>query len=243
MMKRFELRLPEGVCECHELSKEGPGPFPPVLLMMDAFGVRPSLLDLAQLIADEGFTVLVPNTFYRDHALPLTEYPVKFTKDQAAQFLGIAKVYMSHLTPSLIAADGEAYLAHLKKISDGSPVNIVGFCMGGGQALRIAAHSPNRVKSVVSLHGGNLASTQEQSPHLLLPRVRARLYFGHADHDGSMPLEQIHRLEGMLLECGNNYEMDTFIGAHHGFTQKDLPAYHEAAFWQAFKKMISVFKG
>ena len=214
-------------------------------MYMDAIGVRDSLLDLAQRISDQGFVVLVPNLFYRDHAAPFYNYPEKFDRAELSENLfPTVSPWMSKLQPELLLRDAEKYLNHIlghPKVK-GHKVGIVGYCFGGGHAVRTAATYPERVQSVVSLHGGKLCTDDERSPHIYLKEVKAQLYFGHADHDQSMPLPAIQKLDAELKFQGNNYFSEIYSGAHHGFTQKDLPSYAEEASEKSFEKTMNLFR-
>jgi carboxymethylenebutenolidase len=121
-------------------------------------------------------------------------------------------------------------------------IGVTGYCMGGGLALKTAEHFPERIAVAASFHAGRLATDAPTSPHLLLNQVKARLYFGHADADESMPAEQIKRLETALAAAKLRYESEIYSGAVHGFTMADLPAYNEAAFnrhWEKLAELLS----
>jgi carboxymethylenebutenolidase len=94
----------------------------------------------------------------------------------------------------------------------------VGYCATGGMALRIAAARPDRIAATASFHGGGLFTDAPTSPHLALPRVKARLYFGHAIQDRSMPEEAIEKLNRALESWGGQYESEVYEGAYHSWT-------------------------
>ena len=99
----------------------------------------------------------------------------------------------------------------------GGRIGVVGYCMGGGYALTAAGTFPDRVAAAASFHGGSLATDKHDSPHLLAPQMRARVYVGVAEIDASFPPEQQQRLDKALSEAGVNYEMEIYKGAKHGF--------------------------
>jgi carboxymethylenebutenolidase len=181
----------------------------------------------------------VPNLFYRDHKLPLIDYPEKFSKEALGAFFPGIKAYMSHLTPEKLVEDAQFYLNHLKDLG---PVKLIGFCFGGGHAVRTAARYPELVSHVVSLHAGNLASEDAHAPIHYLKDVKASLYFGHADHDSSMPQPMIEKFEVELKRVQPHSISKKFKDALHGFTMVDLPAYHQQAHKQSMKETIDFFK-
>jgi carboxymethylenebutenolidase len=123
------------------------------------------------------------------------------------------------------------------------PLRVVGYCFTGALALRTAAARPDRIGVAASFHGGGLYNDTPQSPHLVLPRVTARLYFGHAENDRSMPQEAIDQLDRALVTWGGRYENEVYKGAGHGWTVPDHPSYNEALAERAFTKLTALFSG
>jgi carboxymethylenebutenolidase len=240
-MKRnkISIQTADGVCEAWEVLPASGDKSMPVLMYMDAIGVREAQLAHADYLAAQGFYVLVPNLFYREHALPLTDYPETFSKNELGAFFLVLKDYMARLTPQKLLEDAHFYLGHLK---EHGPVRIIGFCFGGGHGVRTAATYPETVSHVVSLHGGQLASEAESAPIRYLNNVKASLYFGHADHDSSMPLPMIQQLETELRKLPIKSVSKIFKDAHHGFTMVDLPAYNREASVESLKEAVQFFK-
>jgi carboxymethylenebutenolidase len=120
-------------------------------------------------------------------------------------------------------------------------MGVVGFCFAGGVALRIAAARPDRIAAAASFHGGGLATDAPTSPHLLLPRIQARLYFGHATQDRGMPAAAIEKLDRALDAWGGRYESKVYEGAFHGWTVPDSPVYNQPQAERAFQKLTELF--
>jgi len=59
------IRTRDGDCASHVMTPASGRPWPAVILYMDAGGIRPAMLDLAQQLADAGYLVLLPDLFYR----------------------------------------------------------------------------------------------------------------------------------------------------------------------------------
>jgi carboxymethylenebutenolidase len=147
------------------------------------------------------------------------------------------------LTPEALESDTGAYvdfLAGQDGVSGGG-IGVVGYCFAGSVALRTAAARPDLVKAAASFHGGGLATDAPTSPHLLLPRIKARLYFGHATEDRGMPPEAIDRLGQALATWGGRYESEVYDGARHGWTVPDSPVFNGPQAERAFAKLTELF--
>jgi carboxymethylenebutenolidase len=143
------------------------------------------------------------------------------------------------LSPDAVARDASGYvdfLASRPEVSEG-PFGVVGYCYSGAFAMRIAAASPEKIAAVASFHAGRLFTDSSGSPHLLLPRIRARLYFGHAVQDKSMPAEAVSKLGDALRSWGGKFESETYEGAYHSWTTLDSPVYNRPQAERAFRKL------
>jgi carboxymethylenebutenolidase len=148
--------------------------------MMDAIGLRPRIEEMAGRIAAQGYVVLAPNVFYRAGRAPLWKTPVLEDAGSRATFFRTLGPLMGALTPAAVAADGGAYLQQLGELTDG-PVGVTGYCFGGWTGWVIVAAYPDRVAAVGGFHAGRIVTGDGDSAHLLAPRVRAEVYWGHAD--------------------------------------------------------------
>ncbi|MGW2825243.1 dienelactone hydrolase family protein [Streptomyces sp. NPDC001443] len=204
-------------------------PRPGVLLYQDAFGLRPHLRSMADRLAAAGYTVLVPNVFYRHGRTPVFDLPEFIDPGARPEIWDQIVPVMQSLTPELSVRDADAYLRWLADsplVADG-PVAVTGYCMGARLALRIAGAYPERVAAAAGFHGGRLATDAPDSPHLAAEHITAELYFGHADNDPSLPEEQIERFERALTAAGVRHRCEVYPGAPHGYTQADTASYHK----------------
>jgi carboxymethylenebutenolidase len=149
------------------------------------------------------------------------------------------------LTPDAMARDGSAYVDFLaaQPFVTRGPMAVVGFCFAGPFALRVAAACPDRIAAAASFHGGGLVTGTELSPHLVLPRVKARLLFGHAEEDRSMPAEAIEQLGRALLAWGGQYESETYAGARHGWMIPASKVYHPQLAERGFARLMALLDG
>jgi carboxymethylenebutenolidase len=237
--EQVSIRTHDGDCRTDVLKPGGSGPWPAVIMYMDALGIRPTILDLAQRLADNGYVVLVPDLFYRFGHYDAMDPKMVFAGDIRA----VVGPMMSTTDNHKAAEDTEAFIAYLDIRQDVRPPKIgtVGFCMGGGMALTAAGRFPDRIAAAASFHGGNLATDAPTSPHLLAPRIKAEVYVAGADNDQSYPPEMAVRLEQALTAAGVEHRSEIYKGAAHGWMKPDFPVYDEAAAERGWKAMLDHF--
>jgi carboxymethylenebutenolidase len=235
----LDIQTPDGVADAYLSTPDDADRNPGVLFLMDAYGLRPQIEEMADRIAARGYAVLAPNVFYRAGRSPVLPIP-DFSKEEArGEFFAKVRPLMAQLTPERLAADGAAYFDELAKVAD-EPFAITGYCMGTRLAIRVAAAHPDRVAALGGFHGGGLVTDDPQSPHLAAGELRAELYFGHADKDQSNSPDQIAALDRALDEAGVKHRTEVYEGAKHGYTMADTPAYDEAAAERHFDALFDL---
>jgi len=237
--ERVEMASPDGVIDGIICAPDGAARRPAVLVLTDIGGLRPSQIDRGRRLAAEGYVVCLPNVCYRTRRPPLFDFPRDMKDERTRQRFA---ELTAPLTPEAVARDAQVYVDWLSARPDVAPeaMAVVGHCFSSSIALRIAAARPDRIAAVASFHGGGLATEAVTSPHLLLPKVRARLYFGHAVNDGSMPADAIARLDRALEAWGGRYESEMYEGAFHGWTASDNPAFNAEQAERAFEKLTGL---
>src|SRR5436853_1963117 len=186
----IDIATPDGVADAYLTRPDDGERHPGVLLLMDAFGLRPRIEEMADRIAQRGYAVLAPNLFYRAGRAPVLPFPDMTQEEGRAEFMKGVRSLMGELTPERAAADGAAYLDELAKVAEG-PVAITGYCMGVRLGVRIAAAHPDRVAALAGFHGGGLVTDEPDSPHRSSSALRAEPYLGHADEDPTLTPEPI----------------------------------------------------
>lgn len=212
---------------------------PGVIHFTDIGGIRSAQQDMARRLAGKGYTVLLPNIFYRTGRPPMFDFKLNMAEERTRKRLA---ELTTPLTPEAVERDASAYidfLATQDSVLDG-PIAVVGYCFSGAVAMRAAAAQPDKVAAAASFHGGRLFTDAPTSPHLLLPRIRARLYFGHATKDNSMPEEAIQAFERSLKEWGGRFESEVYDGALHGWTTPDSPVFNQTQAERAFGKLTEL---
>jgi carboxymethylenebutenolidase len=224
----IDVATPDGVADCYLTQPDDGATHRGVLFVIDAIGLRDQIKQMADRIAAKGYVVLAPNIFYRAGRAPIWPDVNLADPDARAEFMNTLRPLMSALTPEAAAADGGAYLAKLAELTDGR-VGITGYCMGGRLGWQIAASYPDRVAALGGFHTGGMVTESDDSPHLRAPEVKATVYWGFADNDGSMTPENIATLDTAMDDAGISYTTEVYAGAAHGYTMADQGAYNEAA--------------
>jgi len=239
--KQVEIRTEDGTADAVLFCPEGGGKHPGVIHLPDIAGVRDSHKEMAKRLAEQHYAVMLVNVFYRNGKSPVWTFPFKMGEDRSMKRLGELR---EPLTPDAMERDGAAYVDFLHKQEgvSGASMGVVGYCFTGGMAMRTAAARPEKVAAAASFHGGQLWTDKETSPHLVLPRVKARLYFGHADGDPFMPKDAIDNLEKALAAWGGKYQSEIYPGAKHGWTVPDSPVHDKALADRAFGKLAELFQ-
>jgi carboxymethylenebutenolidase len=227
-MTTIDIDMPDGAADAYVARPDDEERHPGVLLVVDAYGLRPQIERMADRIAERGFVVLAPNVFYRHGRSPVVSLEGIGDPERRTEVFGRVMPLVQGLTPELIVRDGAVYLDALADLADG-PVAVTGYCMGGRAGWHLAAAYPDRVAALGGFHVGGLVTEGEDSPHRKAPQVAAEVYFGHADNDRGMTPEHIAALDEALDEAGVRHQTEVYRGAMHGYTMADTPAYDEAA--------------
>ncbi|KMS89188.1 dienelactone hydrolase [Streptomyces regensis] len=239
-----DIPTEDGVADAYVVHPADARPRPAVLFYQDAYGLRPYLRSMADRLAGAGYTVLVPNVFYRLGRTPVLELPEFIDPDADPTLWERLGPIVSGLTPDQVRRDADAYLRWLadSPVASDGPVALTGYCMGARLVLWTAGAHPDRVAAGAGFHGGRLATDDPDSPHLQAPNITAELYFGHADEDPSLPLEQVARFEEALTSAGVRHTCEVYAGAHHGYTQADTPAYDREADERHWAALLGLLK-
>jgi carboxymethylenebutenolidase len=237
----IDIKTDDGVADAYLTRPDSGEPRGGVLFLMDAFGLREVIEEMADRIAAEGYVVLAPNLLYREGRAPLFEMPDLTDPDQRSAFFEKVRPMMDALTPERIVADGGAYLDRLAQETAG-PVALSGYCMGARVGWRIATAYPDRVAALGGFHAGGLVTDAPDSPHRTVDQLDAQLYFGHADNDPSNSPEQIKALDEALDAAGVTYRSEVYEGAAHGYTMADTAAFNEPARERHFTALYALLK-
>jgi carboxymethylenebutenolidase len=239
-MSKVEITTKDGTCPSYVYRPSGSGPWPAVLIFMDGLGIRPAMLEIGERLATYGYFVLLPDLFYRSGRYePMDPHAVFADPDRRKT---LNEKFFALATPANIMSDTGAftnYLAAQPDVKSGA-IGTTGYCLGGLMSLTAAGTYPDRIVATASYHGGRLATDAADSPHLLAPKIKSRVYVAGAIEDQSFPDEMKERLEEALTRAGVDHKIETYQ-AKHGWVLRDMPAYDAAAaerHWQTLVELL-----
>jgi len=209
---------------------------------MDGLGIRPAMLELGERLATYGYYVLLPDLFYRSGPYEPMDPHTVFTDPEKRKVL--MEKYFAHATQANIMSDTGAFLEYLTaqpEMSSGG-IGTTGYCMGGLMSLTAAGTYPERIVATASYHGGRLATDSPDSPHLLAPKIRSRVYVAGAIEDQSFPDDMKERLEAALTQAGVDHRIETYP-AKHGWVFRDTPVYDAAAAERHWQSLVALLDG
>jgi carboxymethylenebutenolidase len=244
-----EVKTADGTCDAALIHPKGKGQWPGVILFVDIFGLRPTMRDMAKRLAANGYTVLVPNPYYRTTKAPGLPGTLDFTSpDDRAK---IAKV-REPMTDTAVMADTTAYVKFLDTqatVNKKAKMGVFGYCMGGPMTMQAAAANPTRVGAGASFHGGGLVTDKPDSPHLKVPQMKAQFYFAIAANDDQRQSDAKTKLAEAYKAANLAEKQEVYDGCMHGWCVKDMPngpdgkpLYNEAGAEKAWGELIVLYK-
>ncbi len=243
-----EIKTPDGTCDAAFIHPKS-GSHPGVLIWPDAFGLRPSMRDIAKRIAADGYSVLVPNPFYRISKAPFTDAS-NFNFQNADDMAKLRPLMASVNAPGNAEKDAVAYVAFLdaqKQVNKSKKIGTQGYCMGGPLVVKTAATIPDRIGAGASFHGGGLVTDKPDSPHLLASKIKARMYFGVASNDDQRQPDAKDKLKESFAAAHVPAEIEVYSSLH-GWCVPDMPKqngtpiYNQADAERAWSKLVALYK-
>jgi carboxymethylenebutenolidase len=244
----IEIHTPDGVCDAAFFHPTD-GRYPGVLVWPDAFGLRPVTRDIGKRLAAKGYSVLVPNPFYRVSKAPFTDAS-GFNFQNPADMAKLQPLMASVTAPGNAEKDAVAYVAFLdaqKEVNKAKKVGTQGYCMGGPLVVRTAATLPDRIGAGASFHGGGLVTDKPESPHLLAPKIKARMYFGIASDDNERQPDAKGKLKEAFADAKVPAEIEVYA-ALHGWCMADMPMrngapiYNKGEAERAWGKLLALYQ-
>jgi carboxymethylenebutenolidase len=238
-MSKVDIQTKDGTCPSYVYRPAGSGPWPAVLVFMDGLGIRPAMLEVGERLATHGYFVLLPDLYYRAGPYEPMDPHAVFSNPDARKVLQ-AKFALA--TQAHVMSDTRVFLDWIAAQPDVKPggIGVTGYCMGGLMSITAAGTYPDRIVAAASYHGGRLATDAPESPHLLAPKMRARVYVAGAIEDASFPDDMKARLDAALTEAGVDHTIETYP-AKHGWVFRDTPVYDAAASERHWQTLLALF--
>jgi carboxymethylenebutenolidase len=244
-----EIKTPDGTCDAAFIHPKS-GSHAGVLIWPDAFGLRPAMRGMAKRLAAHGYSVLVPNPFYRLSKAPFTDAST-FNFQNPADMAKLMPLMESVKAAGNAEKDAVAYVAFLdaqREVDKAKKIGTQGYCMGGPLVVRTAAVLPDRIGAGASFHAGGLVTDSPDSPHLLAPKIKARMYFGIASNDDMRQPDAKDKLKAAFAAAKVPAEIEVYSGALHGWCMPDMPMQNGAPIYnqpdaeRAWGKLTALYK-
>jgi carboxymethylenebutenolidase len=235
------ITTPDGACDAYFVHP-ATGTAPAVLVWPDIFGLRPAFRQMGKRLAESGYAVLVVNPFYRTKKAP-TAPPHPDFEDPATREALMALAHS--LTPETEVTDAKALTAWLDQqpsVDKSRKMGTTGYCMGGPLVLRTAATNPDRVGAAATFHGGGLATDKPDSPHLLIPKMKAHFLIAIAANDDAKEPAAKETLKAAFAQASLSASVEVFEGTKHGWCPPDSHVYDQVAAEKAWGELLTLFK-
>jgi carboxymethylenebutenolidase len=235
-----EIKTPDGACDAY-LVHPVKGRYPAVLIWPDIFGLRPAFRQMGKRLAESGYTVLVINPFYRTKKAPTAPEHADFNDPATRQALiSLA----GSLTPATALTDATAFVAYLDNqpaVDKKRKMGTTGYCMGGPFVFRTAAASPDRIGAGATFHGGGLVTDKPDSPHLLIPKMKAHFLIAIAANDDQKQPDAKTVLRDSFAKAKLPAEIEVYTGTMHGWCPPDSKVYNHDQAEKAWSRLLVLF--
>jgi carboxymethylenebutenolidase len=225
-----EIKTPDGTCDAHFVHPAKATAA--VLVWPDIFGLRPAFRAMGKRLAESGYAVLTVNPFYRS---------IKGQPASREDAFGYART----LNASTHMSDAKAFVEWLdaqKAVDKRRRIGTTGYCMGGAIVFRTAASLPERIGAGCSFHGGRLTTTDADSPHLLIPKMKASMLVAIADNDDQKEPDSKNILRKAFDDAKVTAEIEVYKGANHGWMPPDSQNHDAAAAERGWERKLTLFK-
>jgi carboxymethylenebutenolidase len=230
------IRTPDGECDAYFVTPAS-GAHAAVLVWPDIFGLRPTMREMGKRLAGEGYSVLVVNPFYRQTKAPSAP-------QGAATPIQQVMPQMQALNATTHTTDAKAFIAWLDgraEVDKGRKIGTIGYCMGGPIVMRTAAAVPDRVGAGGSFHGAGLSSNNPDSPHLLIPQMKAQFLIAIAENDDMRDPNSKNILKEAFAAANLDAEIEVYPAAH-GWCPPDTQVYDREQSERAWSRMLAMFE-
>jgi carboxymethylenebutenolidase len=235
-----EIKTADGTADAYFVHP-AKGKHPGVLIWPDIFGLRPTFKDMATRLAESGYSVLVINPFYRTKKAPTAPEHPDFndppTRDALMALAG-------SLNPTTAVTDAKAFVAYLDaqpSVDKRKKIGTTGYCMGGPFVMRTAATFPDRIGAGATFHGGGLVTDKPDSPHLLIPKMKAHFLIAIAENDDKKQPEAKDVLRDAFAKAHLPAEIEVYAGTLHGWCPPDSQVYNRDQSEKAWSRLLALF--
>ena len=235
-----EIKTPDGTADAYFVHP-AKGKYPGVLMWPDIFGLRPAFKQMATRLAESGYSVLVVNLFYRTKKAPTAPEHADFDDPATRQAVMAQRATLS---PETTDRDARAFVSFLDKqpsVDKKRKMGSTGYCMTGPFVMRTAAAFPDRIGAGATFHGGGLVTDKADSPHLLIPQMKAHYLIAIAENDDQKEPETKNVLRDSFAKAKLAAEIEVYPGTQHGWCPLDSRVYNHDQAERAWGRMLALF--
>ena len=230
----------DGKADAYFVAPAG-GKHPGVLIWPDIMGLRPAFRQMADRLAQSGYSVLVVNQFYRSTKAPFLAPGESYDQPEVR-----AKImpFLKALTDDGTVRDALAFTAFLDaqpQVDRKRGMGTTGYCMGGPMVFRTAAAVPGRIRAGATFHGGGLVTDKPDSPALLIPHMKAQYLIAIAANDDARSPTDKDVLKADFAAAKLPAEIEVYAGTMHGWCPPDSRVYDAAQANRAWDRMLALF--
>lgn len=238
-----EIKTADGTADA-VFTAPSSGKHPGVLVWTDIMGLRPAFRDMARRLAAEGYAVLTPNPFYRSSGkTPKEGLGLSFQAPGAREkMMGLMAGLVAPGAAERDAATFVAWLDAQAQVDTAKKVGTSGYCMGGPLIMRTAASLPQRIGAAGSFHGGGLVTDKPESPHLMIPKMKAKMLIAIAVDDDAKQPEAKDVLKAAFAAAKVDAEIEVYADSKHGWCVPGSPVHNPAQADRAFTRLLATFK-
>ena len=232
---------PDGMADCYFVHP-AKGAHAAVIVWPDIMGIRTSFRMMGKRLAESGYSVLVVNPYYRSVKGPVIEDGESFSNPAVRERL---MPFYRSLSPETAVTDGRAFVAYLDQqpsVDTGRKIGTTGYCMTGSYTMLLAAALPERIGAAGSFHGGGLATDADNSPHLLVPKMKAGFLIAIAANDDEKDPNAKILLREAFDQAGVSAEIEVYEDTLHGWCPPDSRVYNEAQAERAWSRLLVLFE-
>lgn len=232
---------PDGSADAALFHPAGAGSWPAVLMWPDILGLRPVFREMGRRLAVEGYTVLVPNPFYRTKRAPIVTGPFDFNDPKQVKPLLDLK---GTLTDAAIDKDASAFISFLDKqrqTNTRRAAGVQGYCFSGPFAFHTGAVRSDRIRAIATFHGGGLVTKEADSPHLLIPKTKASFVVAIARNDDQKQPDAKDILKATFTAAKRPAIVEVYP-ADHGWCVAGSPPYDHAQAERAWAELLRLYR-
>jgi carboxymethylenebutenolidase len=246
--RQVEIPTADGRMDAFVTHPEDGGPFPAVIVLMDIWGLREELFDVARKIAVAGYHVTVPNFWYRRGKV---RYEFRDENGRMRSLNVIPQNVrdemldnMNRVTDAMAMADIKSVLTFLggEPVRQG-PKGTIGYCLGGRLSLAAAATFPDQFHASASLHGTSMVSEAPDSPHRSTGKMRGEIYCGFGERDPFTPPATVETLDKVMKDNAKvRYRGRVHPAAHHGYALPDRDVFDKTAANRDWEHIFAMYR-